>query len=118
MYTWASCSGESRNPTCLQTAGFEFLDCTAIKLKRPKVTGGEVGVSPDTVRARPMSKAVWRHILPQCKQKSFNIYRKQQQINPASFEYIPEKIELVHAAGESERVPALTVTSPVRCSCS
>ena len=46
MYTWASCSGESRNPTCLQTAGFEFLDCTAIKLKRPKVTGGEVGVSP------------------------------------------------------------------------
>ena len=46
MYTWASCSGESRNrPTCLQTAGFELPDCTTIKLKRPKVTGGEVGVS-------------------------------------------------------------------------
>ena len=54
MYTWASCSAESRNrPTCLQTVGFELLDCTAIKLKRPKVTGGEVGVSLDTIRARP-----------------------------------------------------------------
>ena len=52
MYTWGSCSRESRNrPTCLQTAGVELLDSTAIKLKRPKVTGGELGVSSDTVRA-------------------------------------------------------------------
>ena len=51
MYTWASCSGESINrPTCLQTAGFELLDYTAINLKRPKVTGGEVGVSSDIIR--------------------------------------------------------------------
>ena len=35
---------------CLQTAGFELLDYTAINLKRPKVTGGEVGVSSDTIR--------------------------------------------------------------------
>ena len=34
--------------------GFELLDCTVIKLKRPKVTGGEVGVSSNTVRARPI----------------------------------------------------------------
>ena len=47
----------------LQTAGSELLDCTAIKLKRPKVTGGEVGVLPDTVRARPKAKQSRRHIL-------------------------------------------------------
>ena len=47
----ASCSGENRNrPTFLQTAGFELLDYTAINLKRPKVTGWEVGVSSDTIR--------------------------------------------------------------------
>ena len=40
--------------TCLQTAGFELLDCTELKLKRPQVTGGEVGVLSDTVRARPI----------------------------------------------------------------
>ena len=62
MYTWASCSGENRNrPTCLQTAGFELLDCIAIKLKRPKVAGGE---SSDTIRARPKAKKSRRHIYP------------------------------------------------------
>ena len=90
MYTWASCSGESRNrSTCLQTADFELLDCTAIKLKRPKV----------------------------CKQKSLNtinIYRKQQQTNSAPLS--TGKVRVVLAVGELERVPALTVTSPVRCS--
>ena len=35
---------------------------TAIKLKRPKVTGGEVGVSSDTIRARPKAKQSWRHM--------------------------------------------------------
>ena len=54
----------------LHAAGFELLDCTAIKLKRPKVTGGEVGVSSDIIRARPKAKQSRRHILPQCKQKS------------------------------------------------
>ena len=41
-----------------------------MKLKRPKVIGGEVGVSPDTVSARPKAKQSRRHILLQCKQKS------------------------------------------------
>ena len=112
---WASCSGESRNrPTCLQTASFELLDCTAIKLKRPKVTGGEVGVSSDTIRARPKAKQSRRHIMPQCKQNSINIYKKQQQINSASLNTGEDRVVL--AFGKLEPVPALTVTSPVRCS--
>ena len=61
--SWSLC-------TCLQTAGFELLDCTAIKLKRPKVTGGKVGILSDTIRARPKAKQSRRYILPQCKQKS------------------------------------------------
>ena len=31
---------------------------------------GEVGVSSDTIRARPKATQSRRHILPQCKQKS------------------------------------------------
>ena len=54
-----------------------------------------------------------RHILPKCKQKSY-IYRKQQQINSASLSTGEDQVVL--AVGELERVHALTVTSPVRCS--
>ena len=42
------------------------------------------------------------------------IYRKQQQINSASLSTGEDRVVL--AVGELERVPALTVTSPVRCS--
>ena len=71
-------------------------------------------VSPDTVRARPKAKKSWRRILSQCKQKIINIYSKQQQINSASLSTGEDRA--VHTVGKHERVPALTVTSPVRCS--
>ena len=72
-----------------------------------------MGVSSDTIRARPKA---WRHILSQYAKiiKSINIYRKQQQINSASLSTGEDQVVL--AVGELERVPALTVTSPVRCS--
>ena len=43
-----------------------------------------------------------------------HIYRKQQQINSASLSTGEDRVVL--AVGELERVPALTVTSSVRCS--
>ena len=76
-----------------------------------------MGVSSDTIRARPKPKQSRRHILPQCKQKSLNtinIYRKQLQINSASLSTGEDRVVL--AVGELEWVPALTETSPVRCS--
>ena len=73
-----------------------------------------MGVSSDTIRARPKAKQSRRHILPQRKQKSINIYRKQQQINSASLSSREDRVLL--AVGELERVPALAVTSPVLCS--
>ena len=69
-----------------------------------------MGVSSDTIRARPKAKQCWRHILPQCKQKK----SKQQQINSASLSTGEDRVVL--AVGELERIPALTVTSPVRYS--
>ena len=76
-----------------------------------------MGVSLDTIRARPKAKQPRRHILPQCKQKSsntINIYRKQQLINSASLSAGEDRVVL--AVGELEWVPALTATSPVQCS--
>ena len=43
-----------------------------------------------------------------------NMYRKEQQINSASSSTGEDRVVL--AVGELERVPVLTVTSPVRCS--
>ena len=76
-----------------------------------------MGVSSDTIRTRPKAKQSRRHILPQCKAKiiKYNyIYRKQQQINSASLSTGEDRVLL--AVGELEWIPALTVTSPVRCS--
>ena len=107
MYTWASCSGENRNrPTCLQTAGFEFLDYTAINLKRPKVTGGEVGVSSDTIRLGLKQSSLGGTFYPNVSKN-----HKIQLIFTESisfFEY--------WRRSRLERVPALTVTLPVLCS--
>ena len=116
MYTWASCSGESRNrPTCLQTAGFELLDCTAIKLKRPKVTGGEVGVSSDTIMARPKAKQPRGTFYPNVrKNHKIQLIFTATTINSDSFSTGEDRVVL--AVGELERVPALTATSPVQCS--
>ena len=42
------------------------------------------------------------------------MYRKRQKINSASLSTGEDRVVL--AVGELERVPAMTVTSPVRCS--
>ena len=78
-------------------AGLELLDCNAIKLNITKVTGGEVGVYTDTVRATPKAKQSQRH---QCKQKlkkTIYIYRKQH-VNSASLSTGEDRT--VHVVGE------------------
>ena len=65
-----------------------------------------MGVSSNIIRARTKAKQSQRHIY--IKYTS----RKQQQINSASLSTRENRVAL--AVGELERVPVLTVTSPVQ----
>ena len=66
-----------------------------------------MGVSSDTIRARPKAKQCRRHILPQCKQKK----SKQQQINSASLSTGEDRVVLT--VGELERIQVVESSSLV-----